>query len=195
MSIARAYANGGRAVCDATIRRMEITPQCVVALTWTLKDSLGDTLDELEEPVEFLVGSDDLLPAISGALQGHERGALLDLNLEPEDAFGDFDEELVFLAKRDQLPDGLEEGMLLDAAALPADIASEAPSDAIFTITEIYPEHVVLDANHPLSGISLRLHLKVVAVRAATEEELERGSVGTGFFRLQPMAPGSPHVH
>ena len=81
MSIARAYANGGRAVCDATIRRMEITPQCVVALTWTLKDSLGDTLDELEEPVEFLVGSDDLLPAISGALQGHERGALLDLNL------------------------------------------------------------------------------------------------------------------
>ncbi|MBP8894719.1 MAG: peptidylprolyl isomerase, partial [Ottowia sp.] len=76
-----------------------------------------------------------------------------------------------------------------------ADIASEAPSDAIFTITEIYPEHVVLDANHPLSGISLRLHLKVVAVRAATEEELERGSVGTGFFRLQPMAPGSPHVH
>ena len=56
---------------------MEITPQCVVALTWTLKDSLGDTLDELEEPVEFLVGSDDLLPAISGALQGHERGELL----------------------------------------------------------------------------------------------------------------------
>ena len=85
--------------------------------------------------------------------------------------------------------------MLLDAAALPADIASEAPSDAIFTITEIYPEHVGLDANHPLSGISLRLHLKVVAVRAATEAELERGSVGTGFFRLQPMAPGSPHVH
>ena len=110
---------------------MEISPQSVVALTWTLKDSLADTLDELQEPVEFLVGGDDLLPAISAALQGHEAGATLDLNLEPEDAFGDFDEELVFLAKRDQLPDGLEEGMLLDAAALPADIASEAPSDAM----------------------------------------------------------------
>ena len=113
---------------------MEISPQSVVALTWTLKDSLADTLDELQEPVEFLVGGDDLLPAISAALQGHEAGATLDLNLEPEEAFGDFDEELIFLAKRDQLPDGLEEGMLLDAAALPADIASEAPSDAIFTI-------------------------------------------------------------
>ena len=151
---------------------MEISPQSVVALTWTLKDSLADTLDELQEPVEILVGGDDLLPAISAALQGHEAGATLDLNLEPEEAFGDFDEELIFLAKRDQLPDGLEEGMLLDAAALPADIASEAPSDAIFTITEIYPEHVVLDANHPLSGLSLRLHLQAVPGRAATDDEM-----------------------
>ena len=34
---------------DATIGAMEISPQSVVALTWTLKDSLGDTLDELQE--------------------------------------------------------------------------------------------------------------------------------------------------
>ena len=174
---------------------MDITPQCVVALTWTLKDSLGETLDELQEPVEFLVGSDDLLPAISGALQGHVRGALLDLNLEPKDAFGDFDEQLVFLARRGQLPAGIEEGMLLEASALPAEVVAGAPADALFTITEIYPEHVVLDANHPLAGISLRLHLKVEAVREATEEELERGSAGTGFFRLQPMAPGNEQLH
>ena len=174
---------------------MEITPQCVVALTWTLKDSLGETLDQLDDPVEFLVGSDDLLPAISRALQGHERGARLDLNLEPEDAFGDFDEQLVFLARREQLPQGIEEGMLLEASALPADIAADAPGDALLTITEIYPEHVVLDANHPLAGISLRLHLTVAAVREATDDELERGSAGTGFFRLQPMAPGSDQLH
>lgn len=173
---------------------MEITPHCVVGLTWTLKDSLGDTLDELQEPVEFLVGGDDLLPAISAALQGHEAGARLDLNLEPEDAFGDFDEQLVYLARRDELPEGIEEGMLLEASALPAASIADAPADAVFTITEIYPEHVVLDANHPLAGIALRLHLKVVSVREATEEELERHSAGTGFFRLQPMAPGSPRL-
>ncbi len=174
---------------------MEISPQSVVALTWTLKDSLGDTLDELDDPVEFLVGSDDLLPAISRALQGHERGARLDLNLEPEDAFGDFDEQLVFLAQRAQLPPGIEEGMLLEASALPAEVIAGAPADALFTITELYPEHVVLDANHPLAGISLRLHLRVEAVREATDEELERGSAGTGFFRLQPMAPGNDQLH
>ena len=174
---------------------MEVTSPCIVALTWTLKDSLGDTLDELQDPVEFLVGSDDLLPTIGAALQGHEPGATLDLNLEPEDAFGDFDEQLVFLAPRAELPQGIEEGMLLDATSLPAEIKAEAPPEAIFTITEIYPEHVVLDANHPLAGIALRLHLKVEAVREASDEELQRGSAGAGFFRLQPMAPGGSQLH
>ena len=174
---------------------MEINPPCVVALTWTLKDSLGETLDALDEPVEFLVGGHDLLPAIETALRGHEPGAALDLNLEPEAAFGDFDDQLIFLAPRSQLPEGIEEGMLLEASSLPADVVAGAPKDAILTVTELYPEHAVLDGNHPLAGISLRLQLKVAAVREATEEEIESGSAGTGFFRLQPMAPGSNQLH
>ena len=69
---------------------MDITSQCVVELTWTLKDTLGDVLDELDEPVAFYVGGQDLLPKIEEALQGHSVGAKVDLHLEPEDAFGDF---------------------------------------------------------------------------------------------------------
>ena len=46
---------------------MEITTQCVVALTWTLKDTLGETLDVLDDPVEFLVGGADLLTLVTGA--------------------------------------------------------------------------------------------------------------------------------
>ena len=76
---------------------MEISQQCVVALTWVLKDTLGDVLDTLEEPVEFLVGGDDLLAKIEEALQGHEKGSRLDLHLEPEEGFGDYDENLVSL--------------------------------------------------------------------------------------------------
>jgi len=64
---------------------MEITQQCVVALTWTLKDTPGEVLDELKEPVEFLVGGEDLLTKIEDALQGHEAGDRLDLHLEPEE--------------------------------------------------------------------------------------------------------------
>jgi FKBP-type peptidyl-prolyl cis-trans isomerase 2 len=79
---------------------MEITQQCVVALTWTLKDTLGEELDVLDEPVEFLLGGNDLLPRIEEALQGHSAGAKLSLHLEPEDAFGDFNDQLLFLEPR-----------------------------------------------------------------------------------------------
>ena len=57
----------------------------------------------------------------------------------------------------------------------------------LYTVSEIYPEHVVLDGNHPLSGIALRLSLKVEGVREATEEEIGRGTAGTGFFKIQPL--------
>ncbi len=46
----------------------------MVALTWTLKDTLGDELDVLDAPVEFLVGGDDLLKRIEEALQGQHGG-------------------------------------------------------------------------------------------------------------------------
>jgi FKBP-type peptidyl-prolyl cis-trans isomerase SlyD len=164
---------------------MEITQQCVVALTWTLKDTLGETLDVLDEPVEFLVGGHDLLPKIEAALQGHAQGAKVDLHLEPEDAFGDFDESLLFLEPRALFPTEIEEGLTIEGTALPEGTHPDAPRNVLYTITEIYPEHVVLDGNHPLSGIALRLHLKVQAVREATEDEVGHGSCGTGFFKIE----------
>jgi len=175
---------------------MHVTEQCVVALTWILQDTLGEELDVLDTPVEFLVGGDDLLARIDQALQGHAVGDTLQLHLEPEDAFGDYDEQQVFLAPRAAFPDTLEEGMTFDGQALPAGACPEAPVELLYTVTEIYPAHVVLDGNHPLAGIALRIRLKIEAVREATEEEIGRGSAGTGFFRIQPPAlPGTPTLH
>ena len=82
---------------------MEITQQCVVALTWTLKDTLGEELDLLDDPVEFLMGGHDLLPVIEQALLGLELGAKLDLQIEPEQGFGDFNDQLLFLEPRADL--------------------------------------------------------------------------------------------
>ncbi|MDD2919081.1 FKBP-type peptidyl-prolyl cis-trans isomerase [Rhodoferax sp.] len=173
---------------------MEITQQCVVALSWTLNDSLGEELDVLEEPVEFLVGGSDLFEVIEAALQGHEVGATLNLHIEPEQGFGEFNEQLIFLEPRELFPPELEEGMTFEGTALPAGCNPDMPHDVLYTVTDIYPEHVVLDGNHPLAGIALRLTLQVRGVREATEEEIGCGSAGTGFFKITPkhsMAPGS----
>lgn len=171
---------------------MEIKSHCVVALTWVLSDTLGEELDVLDEPVEFLVGGKDLLPAIEEALQGHEAGAVVQIQIEPEQAFGDFNEQLLFLEPRHLFPAELEVGLTIEGSALPAGCNPDAPREALYTVTDIYPEHVVLDANHPLAGIAIRLRMQVESVREASEAERQRGSTGTGFFRIEALPePGT----
>jgi FKBP-type peptidyl-prolyl cis-trans isomerase SlyD len=177
---------------------MEIKPQCVVALTWTLKDTLGEVLDVLDDPAEFLIGGHDLLPVLEEALAGLDAGASLNLQIEPEQAFGDFNDQLLFLEPRGLFPPELEAGLTMEGSALPAGCNPNAPRDALFTVTDIYPEHVVLDGNHPLAGIAIRISLYVHSVREATEDEIGRGSTGTGFFRIQPLheaMPGDETLH
>ena len=174
---------------------MEIKSPCVVALTWTLMDTLGETLDVLDEPVEFLVGGDDLLPKIEEALQGHAAGAKLDLHLEPEDAFGDFNDQLIFLEPRALFPAEVEEGLTIEGTALPQGCNPDAPRNVLYTIAQLYPDHVVLDGNHPLAGIALRLRVQVANVREATVDEVGRGSCGTGFFKIEVGEESSSDGH
>lgn len=177
---------------------MEITKQCVVALTWTLKDTLGTELDVLDEPIEFLVGGNDLLEKIQEALQGYKPGDKLDLHIEPEEAFGDFNDQLIFLEPRALFPAEIEEGLTFEGSALPVGCNPDAPKDAVYVVTDIYPEHVVLDGNHPLAGIAIRISLKVHSVREATIEEIGSGTCGSGFFKLQTdsgILPGNDTLH
>ena len=85
--------------------------------------------------------------------------------------------------------------MTFDGAALPNGVSAEMPRDAIYTVSEVYPDHLVLDGNHPLAGIAIRLDLTVRSVREATEEEIGRGTAGTGFFKLPSMSPPGGHLH
>jgi FKBP-type peptidyl-prolyl cis-trans isomerase SlyD len=160
-----------------------IARPCVVTLTWTLFDAQNHPIDELSEPTEFFVGGDDLLPKVEGALLGHGIGHEARLHLEPADAFGDYDAALVCFEARDLFPQTVEPGMQFEG--LPQGATSGGmPADAIYTVTEVYPSHVVLDANHPLAGVALRIHLKVVGVRDATAAEVEAGSVGASLVSV-----------
>ena len=169
---------------------MPIHKPCVVALTWKLSDAQGHDIDELTEAVEFFYGGDDLLPSVEEALEGQDVGFQAQLHLEPEHAFGDYRSELVCFEDRALFPAELTLGMrfegLPDGAATP-----DMPADAIYTVTEIYPSHVVLDGNHPLAGMALRLHITVREVREASGDEIEAGSVSSdsGFDVQVLMAP------
>ena len=156
---------------------MEIKSPCVVSLTWKLASAQNQPLDELTQPVEFFYGGDDLLAKVEEALAGHEAGDELRLQLEPADAFGDYRPELVCFEDRKLFPEPVEAGMAFEG--LPEGHATpDMPADRVYIVTEVYPSHVVLDGNHPLAGMALRLHIKVAAVREASEDEIEARSVG-----------------
>jgi FKBP-type peptidyl-prolyl cis-trans isomerase SlyD len=177
---------------------MEIRKPCVVSLTWKLMDARNQELDELTEPVEFLFGGDDLLAKVEEALEGHEPGAQLDLHLEPADAFGDYHAEWVCFEDRKLFAEPVEAGMAYEG--LPKGHATPGmPADRVYIVTEVYPSHVVLDANHPLAGMALRLKIQVRGVRDATQAEVEARTVGdapvTVLGSHAARRPGPPTLH
>jgi len=172
---------------------MEIAPPCVVSLTWRLSDAQGEAIDELAEPVEFFYGGDDLLAKVEEAIAGQTAGYETTLHLEPEHAFGEYDPSLVGFEPKSIFPAEIEAGMQFEGPPDGA-VTPDLPADAIYTATEVYPEHVVLDGNHPLAGIALRLALTVRDVRMATEAEIDAGSVGpAGITVLAQVQPGPLH--
>lgn len=170
---------------------MKISSPCVVGLTWRLEDAQGELIDELSEPMEFLVGGHDLLGKVEEALLDQSIGFETHLNLEPEHAFGDYLPELVFFETRDIFPEEVDVGMQFEGPPKGA-TTPDLPAEALYTVTEVYATHVVLDGNHPLAGIALRLSLKVEAIREATPAEIEEGSVSESLLTIAPNSNGTP---
>lgn len=173
---------------------MLITEPCVVSLTWVLSDAQNQPIDELKEPVEFFFGGHDLLQKVEEALDGHAPGDELQLQLEPEHAFGDYKPELVCFEDRKLFPDPVEPGMTFEGLP-PGATTPDMPADVVYVVTEVYASHVVLDGNHPLAGLALRLKIKVREVREASDDEVEAGSVGNSAVSVLDAAVPGPRLH
>lgn len=160
---------------------MKITKNTVVTVNYKLSDAQGNVIEEGIEPMVYLHGGyENTLPKIEAALDGHEVGYKTSIQLEPEDAFGDYDADLVKVEPRSRLPSPLEVGMQFEG--IPDDDDDDMDDgELIFTVTEIADDQVVLDANHPLAGIALHFNLQVFDVRAATEEEIQHEHVHDSY--------------
>ena len=113
---------------------MLISAPCVVSLTWRLEDTLGNLIDELSDPVEFFYGGDDLLAKVEEVLEGQETGFETQVQLEPDQAFGDYDSSLVFFEERHLFPEQIEPGMQFDGPP-EGTMTPGMPTDRIYTVT------------------------------------------------------------
>lgn len=151
---------------------MHIEKNTVVSLNYKLHDTSGKLIEQTSAPVTYLHGGyDGIFPRVESTLQGKSVGEQCEVRLEPVDAFGDYDAELVRTEPRDRFPANVAVGMQFEGAA------EGAEEHVIYTVTEIAEDRIVVDGNHPLAGQTLVFSCKVTEVRVATDEELAHGHV------------------
>jgi FKBP-type peptidyl-prolyl cis-trans isomerase SlyD len=151
---------------------MQISKNAVVSISYELSDSQGKILDKSVGPISYLHGGyDGIFPTVEEALHGKSQGEDVAVTLQPDDAFGEYDAELIRVEPRDLFPENVEIGMQFEGGA------EGSQEEFIYTVTDVAEDKVVVDGNHPLAGQTLRFQCHIEGVRPATDEEVAHGHV------------------
>ena len=160
---------------------MQVAKDTVVALSYELFDTDGNVIEKTDEPIEYLHGGyDGIFPLVERELDGKTAGDTCRVRLEPDDAFGEYDAELVHFETRDKFPENVAVGMQFEGRS------NNSGETLVYTVTDIADDKVVVDGNHPLAGRALDFACTVSAVRSATDEEVRHGHA---------HGPHEPHHH
>jgi FKBP-type peptidyl-prolyl cis-trans isomerase SlyD len=151
---------------------MQITDKAAVSIHYTLTTPGGEQLDSSigDEPLLYLHGMANIIPGLEAALVGKSVGDKFNVSIEPAQAYGEIDPEMVQVVSKRMFEDmDLEVGMQFHA-----DVSH---GSGIITVTEIDGDDVTVDGNHPLAGETLIFDVEVIDVRPATADELAHGHV------------------
>ncbi len=145
----------------------------VVSMEYTLHVD-GELLDSSDGqgPLQFLAGYGNIIPGLEEEVRGMKIGDSKDVVVQPKDGYGEYDDEAFMKVPRTDFPKDMP--MEVDTELTVRDEEGNSRSARVDSIEE---DNVTLNFNHPLAGDELRFHVKVVALREPTEEELEHGHV------------------
>ena len=151
---------------------MKITKDTVVSISYELSDADGKLLENPPTPISYLHGGyRGMFTVVEVALHGKSTGDSCRITMEPEDAFGEHDSELVRTEPRQLFPENVAVGMQFEGSA------EDSEETMIYTVTDVAQDKVMVDGNHPLAGQTLNFSCIVTEVRAASEEEIVHGHV------------------
>ncbi|ASG04618.1 peptidylprolyl isomerase [Vibrio ordalii] len=152
---------------------MKIEKNVVVSLAYQLVLEDGAVVDQstVDAPLDYLHGHNNLITGLENELEGKVVGDKFTATIAPEEAYGEYNDELVQRVPAEvfQGVDEIEVGMRFLADTDQGQIPVE--------ITEVDGDEVVVDGNHMLAGQTLTFDVEVVAIRAATEEEIQHGHI------------------
>jgi len=152
---------------------MAIQKDKVVSIDYTLTGDNGQVLDSSNgrEPLAYLHGAGNIIPGLESALEGKDEGDELNVQIPPDQAYGQRDERMVQPVPRTAFQGvaDIQPGMQFQAQT------NAGPR--LITVVGVEGDQVTIDANHPLAGATLKFDVKIVNVRDATSEEMSHGHV------------------
>jgi FKBP-type peptidyl-prolyl cis-trans isomerase SlyD len=152
-----------------------IQPNAHVVLDYVLRDDEGEVLDSSDaeggHPIEYVHGYGMLVPGLEAALLGLHAGDEREIVVPAEAGYGEYDDELVLELDRGEFPDP-------NAVKVGDEFVAESPDgdEVAMEVLEVKDDVIVVDANHPLAGVTLHYDVKVKSVRDATQEEIEKAA-------------------
>jgi len=152
---------------------MKIERGRVVTLHYTLRDESGVTIESSRgrDPLAYLHGYGQLIPGLEKVLDGSVAGHASTVTVPPREAYGERNPDAVIRADKDSFPEGME-------IAKGVEVHADTPDGPLsFVVVGFEGEQVVLDANHPMAGMTLTFDVEVLDVRAATPDEISHGHV------------------
>lgn len=149
-----------------------IAKNSVVSLQYELLDADGTLIERTDAPITYLHGGyDGIFPLVEEALHGKSVGDTLSVRMDPDDAFGEYDAELIRVEPRNLFPVNVTVGMQFEGSP------QGSGNAMLYTVTDVTDDNVVVDANHPLAGKTVEFKCTVTEVRGATSEEIRHGHV------------------
>jgi FKBP-type peptidyl-prolyl cis-trans isomerase SlyD len=152
---------------------MQIAPNSVVTLHYTLKDNDGNVIDQSEDgSFLYLHGAMNIIPGLENALTGKAAGEELSVSVSPEEGYGVKDPERI-----QEVPKEMFESS--EEIKVGVQFHAQGPDGnaVVVTVVEVKDDVVIIDGNHALAGIDLNFDVKIIDVREASEEEISHGHV------------------
>ncbi len=152
---------------------MQVSKNAVVTMNYTLKNDSGDIIDSSDgaEPLTYIQGLGHIILGLEKEMEGKSKGDKFDVVVAPEEGYGVYRDELLETVPKAQFQDAgkLEIGMQFQ-------VETEG-GPVVVSIKSIDGDNVVVDGNHPLSGVTLHFNIEIIEIREASEEELSHGHV------------------
>ena len=152
---------------------MKVAKNTVVSIAYQVRTQDGVLVDEApaNQPLEYLQGHNNLIIGLENALEGKEVGDKFEVRVQPEEGYGEYNENMVQRVPKDVFQ-GVDEVVVGMRFLADTDIG---PVPVV--ITEVDGDEVVVDGNHMLAGQELHFTVEVVGTREATLEEIAHGHV------------------